>query len=896
MINIYNLKIRVFNIIIGIFLFNIQLFAADPDTPTGLTIEIANNGTDVILVADTHPEFGWIMNDTDKNEYQTAYQILVASSIEKLMNNEGDMWDSGIVKSDESINVSYGKESVQLQNGKLYFWKVRNWDKDGNMSPYSSTGRFIKSLGFSDWIAKPIWDGSNKPNEDVGDFAYFRKKLTLPKEKIKYAIAFVTSMDARIQKSPAYKFYINSQLVGIGPFQGYHDKVTYLGYDVTEYLINNSVNVFSAICESSLKEKSFLMQLHIQYENSDTTIITDQTWKSYNAQYIYNPHGTKTTNAYHYVDPYESIDSRKMPVGWMTTAFDDSDWENARERHQYYDRLMAVSKLPFEIEEITPKTIEYLGNGDYDISLGGGNFGWLRLKLDNASPGDTITIRGERDIYPWTAIDWSKWIINESSQILDEVGYVWTDSLQIRGYEGLDILDDSNIKFVAIRNPFNDKAGSFSSSNPLLDEIYEFCKKSIKHLNVDFYWDTPQNERLAYEGGAIIQQMTSYTMDREYALARFASEYQYFEPTWPHEYKMQSILMAWEDFLYTGNIESIKQHWDLLKEKKYDVDCSTNFLIENIAASALDWPPPYLDGYNYEDDDPNNTFIDNVLNGWNYYAYNHLSKMAGYLDHYYPNQNYSAESVKIGKLANSIKNSYNKTFYSKKIKRYIDGINASHAAFHSSFFPIFFDLVEEEIKDDIASYLVTRNMDCGVFGSQFYLGSLYKLNQGAKALELIVSKDKNSWYHVMHELNAANTTEAWDPSGKLDMSKSHTWGSSAGNMIQRGLMGINPLEPGFKKISIKPQIGNLKFANIDFPTIRGTVHVNVTLNAKTYDVGINIPANTTAKVFIKKMHNSGTEVEVDGHIVNGILDRDGDFIVFDNVGSGFHTFKRNLKY
>ncbi len=87
MINNLNLKIRVLNIIVGILLFNIQLFAADPGAPTGLIIEIANNEIDVIVVDDAHPEFGWVMNDTDKNEYQTAYQILVASSKEKLMNN-----------------------------------------------------------------------------------------------------------------------------------------------------------------------------------------------------------------------------------------------------------------------------------------------------------------------------------------------------------------------------------------------------------------------------------------------------------------------------------------------------------------------------------------------------------------------------------------------------------------------------------------------------------------------------------------------------------------------------------------------------------------------------------------------------------------------------------------
>ncbi|UCE08588.1 MAG: hypothetical protein JSW07_11420, partial [bacterium] len=398
----------------------------------------------------------------------------------------------------------------------------------------------------------------------------------------------------------------------------------------------------------------------------------------------------------------------------MIYEFDDSNWQNARERHPYYDKLMAVSKPTFEIEEVHPASVENLGNGDYNITLGSGYFGSLKLKFEKALPGDTITIRGERDIYPWTVVDWENWIISDSSQVIEQVGYVWTDSLQIRGYQGLDTLDESNIIFVTIRNPFDDKAGNFTSSNSLLNEIYEFCKKSMKHLNVDFYWDTPQNERLAYEGGAIIQQMTSYTMDREYALARFATEYQYYEPTWPHEYKMQSILMGWEDYLYTDNIESIKKHWEKLKEKKYDISNTSNFLIENLAANALDWPPPYRDGYNYEDGDTDNTFIDNVLNAWNYFAFDHLSKMATHLNESYPDLNYFSESVNFGRLADSIKENYHKTFYSKDIKRYVDGLNSSHAAFHSSFMPIVFGLVQKNIRDDIASYLITRDMDCGV--------------------------------------------------------------------------------------------------------------------------------------------------------------------------------------
>ena len=888
-------RIRSFYTIIVLMFLSMHTFAEEPGAPRGLIIEVAGNEKYAIVVDDPHPDFGWVMNDSDKNEFQTAYQILVASSPEYLADYNGDMWNSGKVESDESTNVPYGKNGLQLESGKMYFWKVRIWDKDGNVSPYSSVGRFIKSLGSSDWIAKPIWDISNKFNEDVCDYAYFRKEIILPKKKVKYAIAFVTSRDARIQKSPAYKFYINGKMVGVGPFQGYKDKVTYLGYDVTGYLSKNRTNVLSAICESSVKEKSFLMQLYIKYENSDTTIITDDSWKSFSAQSIYNPHGTKTSNAYHYIDPFESIDSRKIPRGWMKAGFDDADWHNVGERHLYYDKLMAVSKPPYEIKEVSPVSVKYLGHGNYRIILGSGYFGYLKLKFNKAIPGDTISIRGERDIYPWTVTDWEKWIIRDSVQTIEEVGYVWTDSLQIRGYQGSDTLDASNIKFVAVRYPFDDTIGNFTSSDTLLNRIYDFCKVSMKNLDVDYFWDTPQNERIAYEAGGVIQQMTSYTMDKDYALARFATEYQYYEPTWPHEYKMQSVLMGWEDFLYTGNIRSIKKHWDILKEKKYDVDSTTDYLIKNVAASALDWPPVYQDGYNYEDRDSDKAFIDNVINSWNYFSYDHLSEMAAYLDKYYPGEGFDAEKIRFRKIADAIKDNYNKIFYSKNIKRYVDGFNSPHAAMHSSFMPIVFNMVPENLKADIAGYLASRKMDCGVFGSQFYLWSLYKLNRGEKALELIVSKDKNSWYNMIYRLHAANTCEAWDPSGKPDMSKSHAWGSSAGNMIQRGLMGINPLEPGFKKISIKPQIGNLKFAKIDFPTIKGKVSVNVFMRPDSYNIEVNIPANTTAKVYVRKMENTGTEVEVDGRTINGDLDKDGKYIVFDNLGSGFHFFRRLLR-
>jgi len=48
------------------------------------------------------PRLSWEMQDSRRGAAQTAYQILVASSPEKLTADEGDLWDSGRVATHRS--------------------------------------------------------------------------------------------------------------------------------------------------------------------------------------------------------------------------------------------------------------------------------------------------------------------------------------------------------------------------------------------------------------------------------------------------------------------------------------------------------------------------------------------------------------------------------------------------------------------------------------------------------------------------------------------------------------------------------------------------------------------------------------------------------------------------
>jgi alpha-L-rhamnosidase len=65
-----------------------------------------------------------------RGQRQTAYQVLVASTAELLANDQGDLWDSGKVASDQSIQVEYAGKP--LESRTLCHWKVRVWLNDGS--------------------------------------------------------------------------------------------------------------------------------------------------------------------------------------------------------------------------------------------------------------------------------------------------------------------------------------------------------------------------------------------------------------------------------------------------------------------------------------------------------------------------------------------------------------------------------------------------------------------------------------------------------------------------------------------------------------------------------------------------------------------------------------------
>ena len=81
------------------------------------------------------PQLSWRIESDQRGQKQTACQILVASSAEKLAHDQGDLWDSGRIGTDQSVRVSYAGKA--LGSRAECFWKVRVWDADKKPTVWS---------------------------------------------------------------------------------------------------------------------------------------------------------------------------------------------------------------------------------------------------------------------------------------------------------------------------------------------------------------------------------------------------------------------------------------------------------------------------------------------------------------------------------------------------------------------------------------------------------------------------------------------------------------------------------------------------------------------------------------------------------------------------------------
>ena len=471
---------------------------------------------------------------------------------------------------------------------------------------------------------------------------------------------------------------------------------------------------------------------------------------------------------------------------------------------------------------------------------------------------------------------------------------------QIEGYEG-EIKAEDVVRHTTIY-PFDMEAAHFVSDNATLNAVWDLCRYTIKATSALGIYIDGDRERIPYEADAIINQLSHYTTDREYAMGRRSSEYLLEHPTWPTEWILQALIIAWNDYIYTGDRRSIEANYDILKARTLQSLRRENGLISTTddrvqsdefkssirfygnMRDIVDWPR-CGDWPHGEDDHYHLTDYNTVVNAFHYRALEILQQMAELT-------NRTDEALALKQECQALREAFNELLFDAENGVYRDGVDSDHVTLHSNLFPLALGLVDKVYQDDVMDYIRSRGLVCSVYAAQFLMDAVYGAGDGDYGLHLLTKEDERSWYNMVRH-GATMTYEAWDDKFKNNQDWNHAWGAAPANVIPRYVVGVRPLEPGFARMLISPQTSTLKSVEAVVPTIRGSVEVDIQSSSEKYVMRVKIPANTVAEVDLPMLQEA-EELLIDGEIVPLII-TENHRIECGEMGSGEHTFEVRWK-
>lgn len=440
--------------------------------------------------------------------------------------------------------------------------------------------------------------------------------------------------------------------------------------------------------------------------------------------------------------------------------------------------------------------------------------------------------------------------------------------------EASEHFDPASVQMAAVHYPFNDNAADFACSIPALNEVWELCKHTIKATTFCGVYVDGDRERIPYEGDAYINQLGHYCLDAEYAFARHSHEYLLNYPTWPTDWQLYSVLMAWEDFCYTGEKASIRQYTDLLKRKtlialsRSDGLISTEspavdrkfeeslnlwnprYIFEHGLRDLVDWPPgSFTQGGTGERDNHDMRPVNTVVNTLHAAACRAMSSMCAAIGEKTGMSVFTHQEMQV-------RQAINEKLWDANRGVYIDGEGSDHASLHSNMFMLAFNLVPKDRLASVTQFVLSRGMACSVYGAQFLLEALFRAGQGDAAIELMTAEHDRGWRHMIKS-GSTMTWEAWDWKYKNNLDWNHAWGTAPANIIPRWLMGIRP-KNGFRQVMIQPCLGSMRHARLKHPTPFGPIEIRVSNPPRhPLEVQIELPAGVEATVALPGETKSG---------------------------------------
>ena len=841
-------------------------------TGTNLLCENLQNplGIDV-----TAPRLSWLNHLPERGGGQTAYQVLVASSPAILAQNQGDLWNSGKVVSDQSVLVAYAGQP--LVSGEAAYWMVRVWDENGNASAWSPSAMWSMGLlNASDWTAQWIGMNENTNISPAPPSPMLRKTFSISKP-VARATAYICGLGY-------YELQMNGSKIGdhvLDPsWTLYNNHAYYTTYDVTTNLLQGTNAIGVQLANGFYNQwtsdawntytapwralPEMILQVVVQYtDGTQATFASDSSWKATTGPLLLDT--TRLGEVY---------DARLELTNWSTADYDDSTWTNVVIRTGTGGSLLAPDAPPVKVfQSVYPvRIIPVAGQpGVYTFDFGQNLVGWGQLTV-NGPAGTTVKmVYGEL-----TNSDGS---VNQNNinVYVTLQQYFQTDSYILKGggtetyaprftYHGFQYAEVSGLPAAPTTNTLVAQvvhtavcpAGNFLCSCDLLNRIETNTLWSYLGNFVGLPTDCPHREKNGWTGDAQLACEVGLThFNAAPAYTRWLKEFGpgqqasgelsgvFPNANWGYgegpAWESASQMIPWFVYEHCGDESILTNNYTTMKAYE---DYETSVASDNIVSYGLgDWEPA-------------STVTPVAVTDTGYYYQGALvvARTAALMGN-------SADALEYSNLAAQIQVSFNNTFFNPTNSEYAGGTQTAQSC------ALYQGLVNSNELASVAGALATavqqngNTIDTGILGSEYLLRALCDNGHSDTAMALAMQTNYPGWGNWV--LRGATTLwETWNGNGATD-SHNHIMFGDISAWFMEYLAGIRPGAPGYKSVIIKPEItGALAWAQGTHDSPYGTISSAWQINGRTITLSVTIPPSTTATVYLPTLGTVATNLVI----------------------------------
>jgi alpha-L-rhamnosidase len=637
-------------------------------------------------------------------------------------------------------------------------------------------------------------------------------------------------------------------------------------------------------------------------------LCTDKTWRCRRS-----PRWVETVSRQHLWNGYREIYLAGMEDQWEEVEFDDSGWENARivakalDKDSIWPRLIE-REIPFLHEEyITAQKV--LRTDDNLGSISGEdyltqytdkqeNYADIYTKVDASQPGSLpgITYDFGKEVVGYVELEieapkggvvqlfcgeslevnlYDTFILKQGTNRLSAFGRRAFRYLQISVQATPEPIIIKRLLLKFVHYPFKN-AGSFQSSDPLLNKIWDVGVYTTQVNSQDHFEDSILREKALWIVDAVVMGKVIYHVFGDTLLlrkcllqsARIQNKDGSIPANGPErtdfllpDFCAQWLFGVYTYFSYTGDKSFLQEVWPTVLRlmewfRRHE---SANGLF------SIGGHPDWWCFIDWSGDIDKRECV-TALSCYYYKALLEASEMAGYLGQ-------AAMRKHWVDRAETLRRKLRDIAWSKKDRAFVDCITRDGKSRNISLQTNYAAIWSGVMDDDEADYFIheyhLKHILPDIKGAFFYhivLETLFKRDYDLEALNIIrsywgemIARGATTWWETFD----ASTPHCTVPSycqghtptylcDHIPVSYSHGWGSSPSYLLTQHVLGVHIFDMGQKRIGIRPRTGNVEWAKGEIPTPFGSLRISWTKQADgTIDYNLEIPNELQLEILEK---------------------------------------------